>query len=64
MRDTLRRTKYTDDWYGRVQSKAKESILKIVVIEKKIVVMENFSGRGKQMPIQIKEAFRTPNRQD
>lgn len=63
MRDTLRRTKYTDDWYGRVQSKAKESILKIVVIEKKIV-MENFSGRGKQMPIQIKEEFRTPNRQD
>lgn len=35
MWDTLRRTKYTDDWYGRVQSKAKESILKIVVIEKK-----------------------------
>lgn len=25
--------------------------------------MENFPGQGKQMPIQIKEAFRTPNRQ-
>lgn len=29
------KTKYTDNWYERAQSKAKESILKIVVIEKK-----------------------------